>query len=184
MTETDDTRSIAAAADRMETLTRRTHAFSAAISQAFRQAVIGGRSFEAVLSTLGMRIAGLALERALAPLDRLFSGFIDGAFRGFGLARGGVVSGGQVTGFARGGIVDAPTLFPLARGIGLMGEAGPEAVLPLARGSDGALGVRAATGGVHVSFNVTATDADSFRRSEAQVTAMLARAVSRGQRGL
>jgi phage-related minor tail protein len=70
-----------------------------------------------------------------------------------------------------------------------MGEQGAEAILPLARGSDGRLGVRSATGGassrpVSVTVNVAATDADSFRRSEAQVAAALARAVARGQRGL
>ena len=96
-----------------------------------------------------------------------------------------MVSGGQVKPFAQGGIVNAPTLFPLARGLGLMGEAGAEAVLPLTRGSDGTLGVAsAASAPTVVNFNVTTADADSFRKSEAQVTAMLARAVGRGRRSL
>ena len=60
--------------------------------------------------------------------------------------------------------------------------------MPLARGPDGRLGVSAVdTGGrpVQVTVNIaTADDADSFRRSEAQVAAALARAVARGQRGL
>jgi phage-related minor tail protein len=65
-----------------------------------------------------------------------------------------------------------------------MGEAGSEAILPLRRGSDGSLGVAAAgkAGPVNVVFNVTAQDAASFRKSEAQITGMLARAVSRGTR--
>jgi lambda family phage tail tape measure protein len=82
-------------------------------------------------------------------------------------------------------VIGGPTLFPMARGIGLAGEAGPEAILPLQRGADGRLGVAGGGGGsmvVHV--NVSTPDADSFRRSEAQVTAMLARAVGRGRRGL
>jgi hypothetical protein len=37
--------------------------------------------------------------------------------------------------------VNRPTVFPFSRGIGLMGEAGPEAILPLRRGRDGRLGV-------------------------------------------
>jgi len=58
-------------------------------------------------------------------------------------------------------------------------------VLPLARGSDGRLGVASqAARPVIVTVNVTTPDADSFRKSEAQVTAMLARAVGRGRRGL
>ncbi|MFN3764495.1 MAG: phage tail tape measure protein, partial [Aliihoeflea sp.] len=83
----------------------------------------------------------------------------------------------------QGGVVSAPTLFPMARGAGLMGEAGAEAILPLQRSADGRLGV-AASGGrsVNVVFNVTAADATSFRKSEAQITGMLARAVSRGTR--
>ena len=46
--------------------------------------------------------------------------------------------------FARGGIVDTPEAFAFARGLGIMGEDGPEAILPLARMSSGELGVLAA----------------------------------------
>ena len=60
----------------------------------------------------------------------------------FGLADGGVIQGGSIKPYAKGGVVAAPTLFPMAGGdIGLMGEAGPEAIMPLKRGSDGRLGV-------------------------------------------
>jgi tape measure domain-containing protein len=69
---------------------------------------------------------------------------------GNGFANGGAFSNG-VRRFATGGIVNGPTLFPFANGgamqMGLMGEAGPEAIMPLQRGSDGSLGVRAAMGG-------------------------------------
>jgi lambda family phage tail tape measure protein len=65
-------------------------------------------------------------------------------------AKGGAFSNG-ITKFATGGIVNGPTLFPFADGgamqMGLMGEAGPEAIMPLQRGADGSLGVRAAMGG-------------------------------------
>jgi phage-related minor tail protein len=89
--------------------------------------------------------------------------------------------------FASGGVVSAPTYFPMQGGrMGLMGEAGAEAILPLQRGADGRLGVATGNGGggVNVVFNVTAQDASSFRKSEAQITGMLARAVSRGSRTL
>jgi phage-related minor tail protein len=70
--------------------------------------------------------------------------------------------------------------------LGLMSEAGAEAILPLRRGSDGRLGVSAPASSppVNIVFNVTTQDAASFRKSEAQVTGMLARAVSRGARTL
>ena len=51
-----------------------------------------------------------------------------------------------MTAFANGGVVGGPTVFPFANGIGLMGEAGPEAIMPLSRGPDGKLGVIAANG--------------------------------------
>jgi phage-related minor tail protein len=65
-----------------------------------------------------------------------------------------------------------------------MGEAGTEAVMPLTRGADGRLGVAAQGGGapVQVVFNVSTPDATSFRKSEAQLTGMLARAARKGAR--
>jgi phage-related minor tail protein len=101
-------------------------------------------------------------------------------------ARGGVFSRGMVMPFAKGGVVGAPAYFPLGRGLGLMGERGAEAVMPLARGPDGRLGVQAGGGGrsASITVNISTPDAESFRRSEAQVSAALARAVARGQRGM
>ncbi|BEV43915.1 phage tail tape measure C-terminal domain-containing protein [Afipia carboxidovorans] len=70
-------------------------------------------------------------------------------------AKGGVFANDNVRAFANGGaftnsIVSSPTLFRFAQGTGLMGEAGPEAIMPLKRGPDGSLGVRAAGGGAPV----------------------------------
>lgn len=64
---------------------------------------------------------------------------------GFGgpFAKGGAFDrSGEVTAFAKGGVVGGPTLFKFAKGTGLMGEAGPEAIMPLKRGPDGSLGVQ------------------------------------------
>jgi hypothetical protein len=101
-------------------------------------------------------------------------------------AKGGVFSRGMVMPFAQGGVVGAPAYFPLGRGLGVMGERGAEAVMPLARGPDGKLGVRAGGGGrpTSITVNISTPDAESFRRSETQVSAALARAVARGQRGM
>jgi phage-related minor tail protein len=86
-------------------------------------------------------------------------------------------------------VIASPISFPLGGGrTGIAGEAGPEAIMPLARGADGRLGVRTSGGGasgpVNVTVNISTPDAESFRRSEGQIAAMLSRTVSRGQRNL
>lgn len=63
-------------------------------------------------------------------------------------ANGNVFNAGNLIPFANGGVVGGPTLFPMSNGkTGLMGEAGPEAIMPLKRGKDGKLGVQAEGGG-------------------------------------
>ncbi|MCF1505659.1 phage tail tape measure protein [Afifella sp. H1R] len=163
--------------------------FGRSMTSAFRQAAVEGRRFDSVLKSLALGLSRRALNAALAPIAGGLSGALTSAFGSFlgGFAKGGVFAGGKVTPFASGGVVAAPSYFQTGSGIGLMGEAGAEAILPLRRGADGRLGVAAAGAGgspVHVTFNVTTQDAASFRRSEAEMTAMLARAVSRGRRGL
>ncbi len=62
-------------------------------------------------------------------------------------ANGGVFARNGIVPYSRGGIVNSPTLFPFAKGVGLMGEAGPEAIIPLKRGRGGKLGVAMQGGG-------------------------------------
>ncbi|HBC7427968.1 TPA: phage tail tape measure protein [Providencia rettgeri] len=69
-------------------------------------------------------------------------------------AKGGVYNSPGLSAYS-GQIVSQPTLFPFARGAGLMGEAGPEAILPLRRGIDGKLGVVAASGPTGGEVNQT-----------------------------
>lgn len=68
-------------------------------------------------------------------------------------ANGGVYSGAGISQFSS-SVVNKPTLFPFAKGIGLMGEAGPEAILPLTR-INGELGVKAVSGGGGDVYNVS-----------------------------
>ena len=84
-----------------------------------------------------------------------------------------------------GGVVGAPSYFPLAGGLGLAGEAGPEAIVPLTRGNDGRLGVamNGAGQGGNITVHIVTPDPESFRRSETYITGQIARAVARGQRG-
>nr|WP_165690781.1 phage tail tape measure protein [Consotaella salsifontis] len=167
-------------------LTNRANSFGSVMGSAFKGAVSGGKSFDTVLQQLSLRLSSLALNAALKPLDNLFGNLVQGILGNVGLSPGGG-AGATVLPFAQGGVVASPSYFPAGNRIGLMGEAGAEAILPLKRGADGSLGVAAASGGQaapSIIFNVTATDAASFKRSEAQIQTMLARAVSRGRRGL
>jgi lambda family phage tail tape measure protein len=95
-------------------------------------------------------------------------------------ANGAAFSGGNVVPFANGGVVGSPTTFPMAGGkTGLMGEAGPEAIMPLKRGKDGKLGVAADGGGtvvVNNHFNISANGDDSVKRIVRQQIPQIAEA--------
>ncbi len=154
-----------------------------ALSQSIKSMTVG-----AMGSSLPMDGGGLlgGLFKGLGSIVGSLFGGGGGGAPAAPFAKGGVFSRGMVMPFAQGGIVGAPTYFPLGRGLGVMGERGAEAVMPLARGSDGKLGVRSGGGGsaAAITVNISTPDAESFRRSEAQVSAALARAVARGQRGM
>ena len=105
------------------------------------QAIIGGRSLEDVLRQLVLRLSGMALRMAFKPIAQgLMSGLqsaISGAFSGGGPSVQGAM--GAIKPFATGGVIGTPTYFPLSNGgVGLAGEAGPEAILPLSRGATAA----------------------------------------------
>jgi lambda family phage tail tape measure protein len=93
-------------------------------------------------------------------------------------AKGNVFSAGALVPFARGGVVHRPTVFPFASGIGLMGEVGPEAIMPLTRTPGGDLGVRAQGGGASThNYFISALDAKSFddmlRSGKARIVEMV-----------
>lgn len=154
--------------------------FASNLTSAFTDATFKGRELSDVLRSLALSLSRNTLEAALAPIGKTFGDTLAGLVTGAGLGSSLPVP------FAKGGVISSPMTFPLGAARGLAGEAGPEAVLPLARGRDGRLGVKADGGAapVNVTVNVTTPDAESFRRSEGQVAAMLSRAVGRGQRNL
>lgn len=151
---------------------------SRSLTGAFSGAVVSGRSFEQTLQTIGSSLTRVALNAGLQPLQSGLTSLVGSMFAG--------VSGGRVTPFADGGVVSRPTFFGSGGGLGVMGERGTEAILPLARDASGRLGVAASGQGPAqpITINITTPDADSFRRSQVQITGALARAVARGQRGL
>ena len=134
--------------------------FADDISGAFASAIVYGDSLSDTLKRLAQDIGYAALKAVL--LRTIFGkGRIGGLF---GFSEGAAFSGGHVTPFAKGGVVFRPTIFPMAKGMGLMGEAGPEAVMPLKRTADGSLGVTAEeSGGTVINhFHINAVDAKSF----------------------
>ncbi|MGQ4272466.1 phage tail tape measure protein [Terrihabitans sp. B22-R8] len=189
--EFEETRSVAVEADTSKLerslgdLDRLSRGFGRSLTAALEGATIKGRSLSDVLTGLGQRLVDLALRSAMKPLEASLGGLMSSIVGGvMPFAKGGALSG-RVQPFASGGVVSTPTYFPMSGGrSGLMGEAGSEAILPLARGADGRLGVRSAGGGTNVTVNIATPDAESFRRSEAQVSAALARAVARGRRAM
>lgn len=108
----------------------------------------GKLSFKDLANSIISDLVRIAIQQAIIkPLTGWFSGLF---------ANGGVFEGG-VQKFASGGVVTKPTMFPMSRGMGLMGEAGPEAIMPLRRLSNGRLGVEANGGGtqnISVTVNV------------------------------
>jgi phage-related minor tail protein len=175
-----------------QSLNKSSENFGKSIVNAFSRGIVEGKRFEETLQSVGRSMTSSLLKTALKPLQTGLSDLIGTGVKGLtGLFTGGgfgSFGGGMpVAPFAEGGIVASPSYFPTGRGLGLMGERGAEAIMPLSRGPDGKLGVRAAGGSARslsVVVQVSTPDADSFRRSEAQVSAAIARAVARGGRAL
>jgi len=171
----------------LDDLDSRSRSFGSALGSALTAATTGGKGLDSVLQGLANRLTGIALSAGLKPLETALGGAADSLTSGigklFGFAKGGVP--GRVTAFADGGVVAQPTYFPMGGDLGLMGEAGSEAILPLKRGPDGSLGVATSGGGgSSVVFNITTPDVPGFQKSQGQISAMLARTALRGQRNL
>lgn len=154
------------------------------LSNAFVSAIVGGKSFNETLTTIAASLTKVFLNAGLQPLTQGLTSMLTAGL-------GGLLGGGggatPIAPFAEGGVVASPTFFGSGKSLGLMGERGAEAILPLSRGPDGRLGVAAQGGAIRpvtVNVSVSTPDAESFRRSEGQITAALARAVARGHRGL
>ena len=161
---------------------------SGGLRKAFDGLVFDGMKLNDALKSVANTIVDTVYSIAIKPVTGALGGLLAQGVAGvmgagMPFANGGAFSQGKVMPFAKGGIVGAPTTFPMRGGRGLMGEAGPEAIMPLARGPDGRLGVQAGGGrAVNVVMNITTPDVQGFQRSQSQVAAQVSRALSRGQR--
>ena len=164
----------------MQDLSKLADSFGNKLVNSFASAVIHGKSLGDVMRGLVLSLSQSALSAALKPLGNLVGNLFGGLFAN---ANGNAFNNGHVMPFADGGIVNSPMLFPMRGGTGLMGEAGPEAIMPLARGADGKLGVRGG-GSANVTINISTPNVESFRGSQTQIAAMMSRAIARGQRNM
>jgi phage-related minor tail protein len=174
--------------------------FASAMTKAFSQATTGGKQFDDVLKNMALKLSSMAVTNAFKPIAKSFSTGLGNIFKDMFNGGSTADSGGGPTAtpplsffakggikpFASGGVISAPSYFPMSGGLGLAGEAGPEAIMPLSRGTDGRLGVAMPGGGVpaNVTVQILTPDVGSFQRSEAYLTGQIARAVLRGQRSL
>jgi hypothetical protein len=160
---------------------------SKGLRRAFDGVVFDGLKLSDALETVARSMIQTTYSAAIKPVANHFGGLLS---KGVGslvegilpFADGGAFSLGRVTPFASGGTVSGPVAFPMRGGLGLMGEAGPEAIMPLARGADGKLGVRGGGSGVNVVMNITTPDVQGFQRSQGQIAAQMSRALGRGNR--
>ena len=135
----------------------------AKFGDAFADFVATGKSsFKEMTASILQDLAKIFARAALFKTLSLIPGV--GSFLGLSAANGAVVSSSAKNGivpYAKGGIVEKPTLFKYGAGgadrFGLMGEAGPEAIMPLRRGRNGKLGVESSGGVGNVVVNVDAT---------------------------
>ena len=149
-----------------EALSRMGQAFLSMLPQMLLQA-----GLQLIISSGGAAWPlGLALI-ASSGLLSIGSGFVGGSAN----AHGNVYGAGGLQAFAQGGaftnsIVNQPTLFPFANGTGLMGEAGPEAIMPLTRTPGGDLGVKATGAGAMVKITIINNTGEKVETSERQGT--------------
>lgn len=125
-------------------------------------------------------LSGLVFERK--SLSDTLNGFVPSVIQGLVQRSQNINPFSKITPFASGGVINSPTYFPLGGGgTGLAGERNPEAILPLARGADGALGVRA-SGGRAVQVTIQTPSPSAFFQSQSQLAAQMRRAIQKGMR--
>lgn len=149
--------------DQMFRLDQITTRFGHSLSRALSAGITQGKSFDDILRGLGERLIEISLRAAFKPLETGISGVLGSLVKGVTDLFTGGTSGGS----------------------GLFGDLFGSSNGPAGAASAGSF-TNAASGasGVTVNMAISTPDADSFRRSEAQISAAMARAVSRGQRSL
>jgi len=159
-------------------------AIGTAFTDSFRSVIDGSATTQEALASFFKNIANFFMDMAAQIIQKMITmailnkvvGLLPGMSGGVGggdifsdiasrgglrMADGGVFAKNKIIPYAKGGIVNRPTMFSYANGgagqFGIMGEAGPEAILPLRRGPGGKLGVESSGGVGNVVVNVDAS---------------------------
>ena len=163
--------------------------FSKDLRKAFSGLAFDGVKLSDALETLAESMMDRAFNAAMKPvtdqLGKVVTSGIGGLMSNLlPFEKGASFTQGRVMPFANGGVVNGPVTFPMRGGRGLMGEAGPEAILPLTRGMDGKLGVRSQGDSrpVQVVMNISTPDVDGFQRSKSQIATQMSRALGQAKR--
>jgi hypothetical protein len=140
--------------------------FGRTLTNAFIGLAVEGKSFGAVLNTLVMSLSRIALRAAFKPLETAFGSALQSLISGPSLFSGASVA--------------VPSDFPVAAGTPVSGDLISGSVVAGSVATPSSILAPAPS----IVLNVTTPDADSFRRSETQIAALLARAVGQGHRNL
>ena len=157
-----------------------------------RQGKSAAEAFSNALGRIGDKLLDMAINSIFGAggAQGGLLGQILGAFLpkpGAIFANGAAFAHGRVTAFAAGAVVNGPTIFPMADGMGLMGEAGPEAIMPLSRDRSGRLGVsapRAANSNRPMQINFGDTRIEIAGNADNETVAALSEALADNRRDL
>lgn len=177
--------------EQLKNLNQESINFGSSVRRSFEELIFKGKDVEAIFKSLAMQLSRKAFSSAFQPIEKIFdigtgqsnpvgTPSLLGSL--FGFAKGGAFA----SGLGAGGVLNSPFAFPMGGGnVGVAGEAGPEAILPLTRGANGELGVRSSGGSpVVIHMNITTPDVESFKASQGELATSLQRLVSRGSRNL
>lgn len=158
------------------------------ISNTIRSMVDGTATFSEAVKSMAATVISELFE--ILVVQQLVGSFDASSGSGSGIlgwlfgsinAKGNAFAGGSVVPFANGGVVGGPTTFGMSGGrTGLMGEAGPEAIMPLSRGSDGKLGVKGGGNTIKQTINLYANGDDSVKRIVAEAAPKIAKMAQHG----
>lgn len=149
-----------------------TNAFSSMEDSLVDFCVTGKGGFSDMATSIIKDLVRIQIRAAMTGIFKqvqgsgLFGSIASGVSSLFASANGNVFQSAGLHAYAN-QVVSRPTLFPFAKGVGLMGEAGPEAIMPLTRTSSGRLGVQAqgTAGAVNVVVNVSSDGTGTTKTS-------------------